>query len=218
MLSHAVLSDPATPWAGARQAPLSVGFSRQEYWSGLPFPPPGDLPDPRIKPGSPALQADSLPTELSGNRLDRKGLFQKGQLVLLGFLKEASQRFRSLRSSQEHGPLATLRWVTPSRGAPLPTGVLPRTQQACPPPAHARASGSGGPSLTGVLKLMNICSLPRKHTHVRKALLRVVSEAHPRLPRGRPPLWPGWYSVLGMLPFRPRAEPPPGALDGQSAC
>ena len=48
----------------ARQAPLSMGFSRQEYWSGLPFPSPGDLPEPGIKPGSPALQADSLLTEL----------------------------------------------------------------------------------------------------------------------------------------------------------
>ena len=53
-----------TPWTVARQAPLSVGFSRQEYWSGLPFPSPGDLPDPGIKPRSPALQADSLPAEL----------------------------------------------------------------------------------------------------------------------------------------------------------
>ena len=56
----------ATPWTAARQAPLSMGFSRQEYWSGLPFPSPGDLPDPGIEPGSPALQADSLPTELRG--------------------------------------------------------------------------------------------------------------------------------------------------------
>ena len=54
----------ATPWTVACQAPLSVGFSRQEYWSGLPFPSPGALHDPRIEPGSPALQADSLPTEL----------------------------------------------------------------------------------------------------------------------------------------------------------
>ena len=51
-----------TLWAVACQAPLSMGFSRQEHWSGLPCPPPGDLPDPRIKPvspESPALQADS---------------------------------------------------------------------------------------------------------------------------------------------------------------
>ena len=49
-----------TLWAVASQAPLSMGFSRQEYWSGLPFPPPGDLLDPGIKPKSPALQVDSL--------------------------------------------------------------------------------------------------------------------------------------------------------------
>ena len=56
----------ATPWTVACQALLSMGFSRQEYWSGLPSPSPGDLPDPRIESGSPALQADSLPTELWG--------------------------------------------------------------------------------------------------------------------------------------------------------
>ena len=49
-----------TPWTIARQAPLSMGFSRQEYWSGLPCPSPGDLPDPGIEPRSPALQADCL--------------------------------------------------------------------------------------------------------------------------------------------------------------
>ena len=47
-----------TPWTVARQAPLSVEFPRQEYWSGLPFPSSGDLPDPGIKPRSPALQVD----------------------------------------------------------------------------------------------------------------------------------------------------------------
>ena len=54
----------ATPWTVACQAPLSMEFSRQEYWSELPFPSPGDLPDPGIEPGSPALQADDLLTEL----------------------------------------------------------------------------------------------------------------------------------------------------------
>ena len=57
-------------WTVACQAPLSMGFSRQEYWSGLTFPSPGDLPNPEIEPGSPALQADSLPTELQGKRVD----------------------------------------------------------------------------------------------------------------------------------------------------
>ena len=56
----------ATPWTVAYQAPPSLGFSRQEYWSGLPLPSPGDLPDPGIEPGSPALQADSLPSEPPG--------------------------------------------------------------------------------------------------------------------------------------------------------
>ena len=65
-----------TPWTVAHQAPLSMNFSRQGYWSGLPFPFPGDLPDPGIEPGSPALQADSLPTELPGKpRNDRTGIY-----------------------------------------------------------------------------------------------------------------------------------------------
>ena len=55
-----------TPGTIALQAPLSMGFPRQEYWSGLPFPSPGDLPDLGTELGSPALQADSLPTELQG--------------------------------------------------------------------------------------------------------------------------------------------------------
>ena len=56
-----------TPRTVACQASLSMGFSRQEYWSGLPFPSPEDLPNPGIKPRSPALQADSLPFELQGS-------------------------------------------------------------------------------------------------------------------------------------------------------
>ena len=64
----------ATLWTVACQAPLSMEFSRQEYWSGLPFPPPGDLPDPGIESGSPALQADSLLSELLGI-LGREVLF-----------------------------------------------------------------------------------------------------------------------------------------------
>ena len=53
----------ATPWTVAYQAPLSMGFSRQEYWSGLPFPSPGDLSDPGTEPRSSTLQADALPSE-----------------------------------------------------------------------------------------------------------------------------------------------------------
>ena len=56
----------AIPWTIAHQVPLSMGFSRQEYWSALPFPSPGDIPDPEIEPLSPTLQADSLLSELPG--------------------------------------------------------------------------------------------------------------------------------------------------------
>ena len=59
----------ATPGTVALQAPLSMEFSRQEYWSGLPFPSPGHLPDPWIEPRSPALQVDSLPSEPPGKAL-----------------------------------------------------------------------------------------------------------------------------------------------------
>ena len=63
-----------TPWTVARQAPISMEFSMQEYWSGLPFPSPGKLLDPWIQPRSPALQIDSLPFEPPG----------KSQKVLVG--------------------------------------------------------------------------------------------------------------------------------------
>ena len=66
-LSHVQLF--ATPWTIACQAPLSMGFFRQEYWSGLPFSSPTDLPSPRIKPRSPALQADSLSTKATREAL-----------------------------------------------------------------------------------------------------------------------------------------------------
>ena len=56
----------AAPWTVAYQAPRSLGFSRQEHWSGLPFPSPGDLPNPGIEPGSPTFQADALTSEPPG--------------------------------------------------------------------------------------------------------------------------------------------------------
>ena len=64
-LSHIQLF--VTPWTVAHQAPPFMEFSRQEYWSGLPFSSPGDLPDPGIEPGSPALQADAFQSEPPGN-------------------------------------------------------------------------------------------------------------------------------------------------------
>ena len=78
-LSHVQLF--VTPWTVAYQASLSMGFSRQEYWSGVPLPSPGDLPSPGIKPGSPAFQADALPLSHQGRFIDtdkraRDGSFQ----------------------------------------------------------------------------------------------------------------------------------------------
>ena len=63
-----------TPWTTAHQAPLSIGFCRQEYWSGLPFLSPWGLPDPGIEPRSPVLQADSLPSELPWKTRKRRGM------------------------------------------------------------------------------------------------------------------------------------------------
>ena len=70
----------ATPWGVAYQDPPSMGFSRQEYWSGLPFPSPGDLPNPGIEPGSPALRADALPSEPLGKTIFRVYIY-KAELV-----------------------------------------------------------------------------------------------------------------------------------------
>ena len=72
-VSHSVVFDFVTPWTVARQSPLSMAFSWQEYWSGLPFPSPGDLLHPGIEP---VLQADSLPTEPPGKPI----LFHYGLL------------------------------------------------------------------------------------------------------------------------------------------
>ena len=66
VLSCSVMSNSAIPWTVAHQAPLSMGILQAEYWSGLPWLPPGDLPNPGIKPRSPALQADPLPSEPPG--------------------------------------------------------------------------------------------------------------------------------------------------------
>ena len=65
-VSHSVLSASAIPRTVAHQDPLPMRFSRQEHWNGLPFPSPGDRPDPGVEPGSPALRADSLPSEPPG--------------------------------------------------------------------------------------------------------------------------------------------------------
>ena len=72
------------PWAVAHQAPLSMGFPRQGYWSGLPIPPPGDLSNPGIQPRSPALQADSLPSELKKKKKQKPSAAKRQKHVVCG--------------------------------------------------------------------------------------------------------------------------------------
>ena len=78
----------ATPWTVAPQAPLSMGFPRQACWSGVPFPSPGDLPDPGIELTSPALQVDSLP--LSHQRSMNFALRESGPIHLRIFCVSAT--------------------------------------------------------------------------------------------------------------------------------
>ena len=92
-LSRVQLS--ATPWIVAHQAPPSMGFSRQEYWSGLPFPSPGDLPDPGIEPGSPAFQADALTAEPPG---------QQWTQLKIRVLYSGRKEERRLKSNQQNLP------------------------------------------------------------------------------------------------------------------
>ena len=77
------MSNSVTPWTVAYRAPPSMGFSRQECWSGLPFPSPGDLPDPGIEPGSPALQADALQSEPPGKPLAAKYIYKLHKILII---------------------------------------------------------------------------------------------------------------------------------------
>ena len=89
-VSCSVISDSVTPGTIALQAPLSMGFSRPEYWSGLPFAPPGDFPEPGTEPRSPAFQADSLPSGPPGKPIVQIIPVFNAQEELL--LKRASHR------------------------------------------------------------------------------------------------------------------------------
>jgi len=92
--SHAQLF--VTPRTSAHQAPLSMGFSRQGYWSGSPFPSPGDLPDPGLKPWFPALQAVSLLTELPGKpKICRKTFIVRDWFWLMGLWTNKSHNLLS---------------------------------------------------------------------------------------------------------------------------
>ena len=77
LFSYSVMFDSyVTLWTAARQAPLSMGFSRQEYWAGLPFPSPGDFPDPGIEPRSPTLASGFFTAEPAGKLECMDGLRQ----------------------------------------------------------------------------------------------------------------------------------------------
>ena len=90
----------ATPWTVAHQASQSMGFSRQEYWSGLPVPSPGDLPDPEIEPMSPTLQADALTSEPPGKPIfqlpniylkNRTLLAEYSKMIILSYLFDGKE-------------------------------------------------------------------------------------------------------------------------------
>ena len=101
-----------TPWTAARQAPPSMEFSRQEYWSGLPFPSPGDLPDPGMEPRSPALQVDSLPSEPLGkpHSFIVKGKVGRGRRPSLSFLHRRHASITSSSSRLGRG-ISFHRWL-----------------------------------------------------------------------------------------------------------
>ena len=114
----------ATPLTGACQAPLSMRFSRQEYWSGLPFPSPGDLPDPGLEPGSPALQADSLSTELS-----RKLLTAKVLSVFITSLLYSYQMVIHSRLEYKEGVMDST--VPPSQNSYVETHISESLKNSC---------------------------------------------------------------------------------------
>ena len=115
-----------TPWTVAYQAPPSMGFSRQKCWSGLPFPSPGDLPDPGIEPRSPALQADALPSEPPGKPtgacwsplksypLELAKSLWDGQDVTVGkHAKSPGDDGKEKRESARHSQMCVLWYVCP---------------------------------------------------------------------------------------------------------
>ena len=109
------MSDSATPWTVAHQAPPSVGFSRQEYWSRLPFSSPGDLPNPGIEPRSPTLQADALTQECSN--YSTIALISHASKVMLKILQARLQQYVNCEHPDNQAGFRK------GRGIKLPTSV-----------------------------------------------------------------------------------------------
>ena len=119
-----------TPWTVAYQASPSVGFSRQEYWSGLPFPSPGDLPNSGIEPGSPALGADALTSEPPGKPKRAVRALLARALQGLGLGAAGLEHVKWILSHAS----GTRRWQ-PVLGSPLPSALIYATTQGpCFPP------------------------------------------------------------------------------------
>ena len=121
-----------TPWTIAYQAPPSMRFSRQECWSGLPFPSPGDLPDPGIEPGSPALQADTLPSEPPGALCIIEIVFNaNGSISFKGPLRKRSLKWsfkwkRSLNRSGQSSIIIILRDREKAESLIIKKNISPR--------------------------------------------------------------------------------------------
>ena len=129
-----------TPWTAAYSATLSMGFSRQEYWSGLPFPSLGDLLDPRIEPGSSALQADSLPSEPpatrenQGHKQIEESRFGPRQLGFSNELISNRECFRhraKKTSMMDVSPLVSTDNTVKSRGCLIPGTLLLNPHRSC---------------------------------------------------------------------------------------
>ena len=167
----------STPWTAARQAPLSMEFSRQGYWSGLPLLSPGDRPNPGIEPGSPALQVDSLPSEPPG-----KPSFSR--VPVWYDLREPSHKSgQSLLSARAFSPFSF------TNSFSFSTGPQPLSSPQTSPAASGREKSSF---------LRFIPSAGSLFTHVAPSLTPVLGQRHP--PSSPAPLQLPHFLALALNP------------------
>ena len=147
----------ATPWTVALQTPLSLGFSRQESWSGSPCPSPGDLPDARIEPGSRALQTDPLPSEPQGSPLSRAIIHSNADKSSISVSSPSSSlRFEPHTGSPAAPPITWSKWFQVQHGQNC-AHHLPRCQ---PAPAPAPTLVGSAESSVQLLELEDIWTHP----------------------------------------------------------